>query len=714
MKIRTWTIILAILFFAAVSWAAEAPAPSQNAAGTIEEQPAEPPPPQDNAQEAQAPVSPVAPPPPAGPAPVQPPRPQPAAPGGFLVKFNNADVYEVIHTLGRIAGINYLIDPRVRGVVNVHTQGTVRKDDALELLFSILRVNGATAVLEGDLYHIVPMNEAKTEQLLVEEARDAAMPNRPVMRAFPLQFISASEMAKVIKPFVSPGGDAVEVPRANMILVVDTAGNMDKHARLVELFDADAFRSAGVRMFPLKFLDPEEMAKQLDAIFGALDFGTRGGRPAGINFVSLPRLNSLLAVCASPKAMENVERWIGELDREPSKTSRSVHLYRVRHGKVRDIAAILEKLYPSRTVSMPAKQTEFKPQVGEPAGVKPYILTSPTGSAAPAPSTPARTQASAEKKEGEGFDIIPDEPTNSLIIRGSLSEYASILETLQAIDVYPRQVLLEVLVGEVQLDDTMKLGIDWKYVWMGDGVTQHTTSMVTSLASATTGMKYVIDRTNRLTSAFRALATDGKVSILSSPSVIAANGKKSKIQVADSVPITTASIVANSNPPVTTQTVEYRDVGVILTFTPYINDHGIVTLEIEQEVSEISTTEATSTTNPSFFKRNVQTTLIASEDQSIVLGGLVKERKSRGREGIPFLSQIPFLGWIFGARTDVLTRNELVIFITPRVIASVEDGTRLSREFEDRVFEIKERIGQARGIKSTLPKPVPAPAEPKK
>jgi general secretion pathway protein D len=260
----------------------------------------------------------------------------------------------------------------------------------------------------------------------------------------------------------------------------------------------------------------------------------------------------------------------------------------------------------------------------------------------------------------------------------------------------------------------MKLGIDWKYVWMGDGVTQHTGSMVTSLAGATTGLKYVVDRTNRLTAAFRGLATDGKVSILSSPSVIAANGRKAKIQVADSVPITTASIVANSNPPVTTQTVEYRDVGVILSFTPYINDQGIVTLEIEQEVSEISTTEATSTTNPSFFKRNVQTTLIATEDQSIVLGGLVKERKSRSREGVPFLSQIPFLGWIFGARSDVLTRNELVIFITPRVIASAEDGTRLSREFEDRVHEIKERIGQAKGIKRPPQGPVPVSPEPKK
>ncbi len=759
MRIRTWAVIAAG-FFATVAWAVDIPPPPQSSTGLVEEKPVEfaPLSPQEGLETQTAPtpgtapttggdndnaardlpeapppppsvpVPPVISPPPAASeparrlpvpgglppaqAPALQPWPQAGAGGGFLVKFNNADVYEVIHTLGRIAGINYLIDPRVRGVVNVHTQGTVKKENALELLYSILRVNGATAVLQGDLYHIVPMNEAKTEPLVVGESRDSSFPNRPSMRAFLLQFIAASEMAKVIKPFVSPGGDALEVPRANMLLVVDTEGNMEKHVRLVELFDADAFRSAGVRMFPLKFLDPDEMAKNLDAIFGAMDFATKGGRPAGINFVSLARLNALLVVSASPKTMENVERWIGELDREPSKTARSVYLYRVRHGKVRDIAATLEKLYPARTASLPSKPTEFKPQVAEPAGSKPYILSSPTATTVPSPLVPARTQAGAEKKEGEGFDIIPDEPTNSLIIRGSVSEYAAILETLKTIDVYPRQVLLEVLIGEVQLDDSLKLGIDWTYLrQVGD--IKHSVSMTTSAADLTSGLKYMVDKTDRLTAAFRSLASDGKVSILSSPSVIAANGRKSKIQVADSVPITTASIIANSNPPVTTQTVEYRDVGVILSFTPYINDQGIVTLEIEQEVSEVSTTQASTTSNPSFFKRNIQTTLIATEDRSIVLGGLVKERKSRNREGLPFFYKIPLIGWIFGARSDVLTRNELVIFITPRVIGSVEDGTKLSREFEERVFEIKERINEARGIKRPPP-PAPAPAEPKR
>ena len=158
-----------------------------------------------------------------------------------------------------------------------------------------------------------------------------------------------------------------------------------------------------------------------------------------------------------------------------------------------------------------------------------------------------------------------------------------------------------------------------------------------------------------------------------------------------------STLQSNTNPPVTTTTVEYRDVGVILSFTPYINESGLVTLEIEQEVSEVSTTSTGA--NPTFFKRSVSTNLVASQDQSIVLGGLVKERKSLSRAGLPWIYKIPLIGWIFGSRDDTVSRTELLIFITPRVIRNVEEGIQLSRDFEDRVQQLKGRMGETTGIR---------------
>ncbi|MHB9061811.1 MAG: type II secretion system secretin GspD [Desulfobacteria bacterium] len=658
----------------------------------------------------------AAPPPPAypfrrHPGAVVPPAPVPSqAMGGgpgFFVKFNNADIYEVIHTLGRTAGINYLIDPRVRGVVNVHTQGVVRKEGALDLLFAILRVNGATAVKEGDTYHIVPMTEAKMEPLLPSFPGDnaaKASSNQVIMRAFPLQYIAVAEMAKVIKPFLSAGGEAVEVARANILLVTDTSANLEKTARLVELFDSEVFRAAGMKLFRLKYLDPEEMAKNLDNIFGALDFSARGSKPSGINFVPIPRLNSLLVVSASPKTMEDVEKWVGELDREGSGASRAIHRYRVRYGKVKDIAAVLEKLYPKRTASISAdKPTEFKPAVAQLPGAS--VGAAASRSSAPPPASPSASAPASpfapakDGREGEGFDLIPDEPTNSLIIRASISEYADILENLKVIDVYPQQVLLEVLVGEVTLDDSLKLGIDWTFNnTFGPGGGYQGTGTL-GQGNPLNNFSYLVEKTGRLTAAFRSLAKDGKASVLSSPSVIATNGKKSKINVVDQVPITTSVLNSATNPPITTTSVEYRDVGVILSFTPYINDSGLVTLEIEQEVSDVNTTSAAADTNPTFFKRSISTNLVASQDQSIVLGGLVKERKSLNRAGLPWFYKIPVFGWLFGSRDDTVSRNELLIFITPRVIRSVEEGIALSRDFENRVQQLKGRMGEVRGIR---------------
>ena len=175
----------------------------------------------------------------------------------------------------------------------------------------------------------------------------------------------------------------------------------------------------------------------------------------------------------------------------------------------------------------------------------------------------------------------------------------------------------------------------------------------------------------------------------------------------DQIPITTSVLNSATNPPVTTTTVEYRDVGVILTFTPFINDLGLVTLEIEQEVSDVNTIAAG--TNPTFFKRSISTNLVASQDQSIVLGGLVKERKSLDRSGLPWFYKIPIIGWVFGSRADSVSRNELLIFITPRVIRSVEEGIQLSRDFEERVGQLKSRMKETQGIRLKVQPVLPVP-----
>jgi general secretion pathway protein D len=264
-------------------------------------------------------------------------------------------------------------------------------------------------------------------------------------------------------------------------------------------------------------------------------------------------------------------------------------------------------------------------------------------------------------------------------------------------------------VGEVNLKDDLRLGIDWTFnnTFGPGGEYKGTATLAPGAIPALNNFSYLVEKTGRLTAAFRALAEDGRASVLSSPSIIASNGKKSKINVVDQIPITTSVLNSATNPPVTTTTVEYRDVGVILSFTPFINDSGLVTLEIEQEVSDVNTIASGS--NPTFFKRSITTNLVASQDQSIVLGGLVKERKSLDRTGLPWIYKIPLFGWIFGSRADSISRNELLIFITPRVIRSVEEGIQLSRDFEERVSQLKARMRETQGLRLKVQPVLPVP-----
>jgi general secretion pathway protein D len=402
--------------------------------------------------------------------------------------------------------------------------------------------------------------------------------------------------------------------------------------------------------------------------------------------------------------MEDVEKWIGLLDKEGGKTARGLHIYRVKNGRVKDLAAIVEKLYPKKTSSLAGdKATQFKPSVGEYAktAMGSVSQTQPQyPSLAPAAAPAAAKQPAQSGDRGQGgeeasFDIIPNEELNSFIIRGSSSEYAEVLDILKTIDIYPQQVLLEVLVGEVSLDDTLALGVEWTY-FKQSGQYQHTVSL--SPVDAVAGnFRYLVEKTNVLSAAFNSLARSGKASILSSPNVIAANGKKSKINVVTQVPIVSSVLASNTNPPVTTTTTTYMDSGIMLDFTPYINDGGLVTLEVNLEVSEVG--NAAPGQNPTFLRRNISTPIVASENQSIVLGGLVREQKSTAGSGIPFFYKIPLIGWLFGQRGDQVQRNELLFFITPRVIRSVEDGLALSRAVENRVNELKTRMREAEGIR---------------
>ncbi len=639
------------------------------------------------------------------PAPIGPSRrAEPPKGARFVLNFDNADIYEVIRVMAEMMGINYVIDPRVKGVVNIRTTGQISTQDIFPIFQTILKMNGATAVQKGIVYEIVPFGEAK--KLFIPPTADRFpgrnLEDKYTIQILSLRFIPATEASKIIKPFLSDGADIVEHPLQNLLVVGDLSSNIQKALSIMELFDVDIFSETRVRIYPILNADVNEVAKEMERIFSSLEVSLKSGRGVGITFTPIIRINSLLAVSSIPGVFEKVERWVKELDRIPGEgTQLSVFVYYVQNGKAKDLAEVLKQVY------VPVKGA--KPEGRERATTPTSTPATPTApgprGVRPSPATPSTGPGSAREESGgvpEGeINIVVDDTTNSLIIRAYHRDYRAILETIRKLDIYPKQVLIEVFLAEVTLDDSVKYGLEWSTFtdsFTKGGRTYSYTVGAGGIAPQTdmvSGLRYAITSVDRLAAAISASATEDRLKVISSPHVLASNNKEARIQIGQSQPIltNTYTTTGTTSPGVVEGTIEYKDIGIIVTVTPRISDGKLVTLEISVESSTVQKTALGNLPDvPVFPKKTAKTTLSIMESQTIVIGGLIEDRKETVKTGIPYLSKIPVLGALFGWHSNTVNKTETVLFLTPRVISDLADSNRVTEEIREKMYTIQKEL----------------------
>ena len=668
--------------------------------------PAQPRPSPPTTDQAQAPV----PTPPATPAapPSPPVTPTPPRMGsGVVFNFDNADIYEVIRVMAEIMKITYIVDPKVKGIVNIHTSGQISSEDIFPVFQSVLRLNGATAVKKDGVYEIVPLIDAKKLPIPPSTTRESGKPpseERYTIQIVSLKFIPVAEVSKMIKPFLSDGADIVEHPPNNILIIGDLASNVKKSVDIINLFDLDIFTDLRVRIYPILNADVAEVAKEMERIFSSFEVSTKSGRGVGITFTPITRINSLLVVSSIPNIFEKVEGWLKELDKIPTEgTKFSVFVYYVQNAKAKDLADVLKQVF----VTAKDKKAEYKGKITEqptyPRGVKPP----PT----PSPAAPPKEEGGAIP-EGE-INIVVDEANNALVIRAFARDYKSILETVKKLDLYPKQVLIEALLAEITLDDTYKFGIEWarfissktpnaQEVVMGSRPPADPFSA--ALAQGSFIRYSIVELGGRISAAVNAAAADNRLNVISSPHILASNNKEAKIQIGTSEPIftntytTTASIDTSTGlPSVIEGTIEYKDVGIILTVTPRISDAGLITLEIQIEKSDASTKDVFGRTGvPYFDKKTAKTTLSVLEGQTIVIGGLIEDTKKRNKGGVPLLSKIPLLGALFGTHDLQDKKKELVLLMTPHIITDHIQSKTVTDDFKEKVEGIKKELEKER------------------
>ncbi len=593
------------------------------------------------------------------------------------LNFDDADIYEVINALSDFLGINYIIDPGIKGKVNIHTSGEIDKSQLLPILETIFDMNNIALVKFGDIYKIMPVKEAKHEILDVHIGRQLGVPasyDKVIIQIVPLHYVGTTEIQKVLKPFVSKGGDILDYKKGNLLIIVESAANITKLLKLINIIDTDAFEQTAIRFFKIKNAEVKDIAKELEEIFTSFGIEKTSAKGIGISFIPIERVSCILAVSSIPGIFEKVEHWIGILDTVDMEAEEQVFIYFVENGKADEIADVLKKIYgEGKTVrKTPTRATRAK-------------RTSKT----------IKKTATATALEGK-IKIVTDEATNSIIVLATPHDYTVVKETIRKLDIIPKQVLIEVLIAEVTLSGDTEFGIEWSLkgdsARIGGYKGQDTVGLNFGMAREG-GFTYAFD-SNRLTAFLRAQASQNKLNILSSPHILAADNKEARIEVGQEVPIVTSEYVPRDvdTDTSTSRSIEYRSTGVILTVTPRVNEKGLVAMDITQEVSEAQPVVAGGIQSPVISNRKAETSLVVQHQQTIVIGGLIKDQTSKTISGVPFLAKIPLLSYLFSNTNDANEKTELVILITPHVVNTIDEAAEVTKEFSAKLNQIKKLI----------------------
>jgi general secretion pathway protein D len=428
------------------------------------------------------------------------------------------------------------------------------------------------------------------------------------------------------------------------------------------------------------------------------------------------RRSNALVIHARKHEMETIRRLIDKLDVDIDGGQR-VFIHFAENTKARDLATTLDAIY-GRGDRGPAITGVQPPRPSGPAG--------PSGAVPPPPPPPPTPLLPPPTPRGPGTGtglpglpiegappqaevrFIADEVTNAVITTTSPRLWKEIATTIRKLDRMARQVLIEVLAAEVTLTDDTKLGLEWairsgRFDISGSPTGtlpgQPARSLIPLGGAVPPGLNVFTFAADKFLAAMNALASENKVNVLSNPSVMTSENKKAVINVSTSVPIVTSQQVPVATGGITgnaiTQTVEYRDAGVILTVTPRIGEHGTVALDVKQEVNEVGAPEPPPINSPRFTKREAETSVVLLNNQTLVLGGLIQNKRTFNRTGIPFLNRIPILGLLFGSIEEKIEKTELVLLITPRVVGTALDAARITDEMRRVTPELEDSIRRA-------------------
>ena len=612
-----------------------------------------------------------------------------------MLNFEGADLREVVKAIiVDFLRETYIMDSRVQGVVNLHTTSPIPRTALLATLETLLRMNGAAIVKEEGIYKVVPAATAARGSLTPQLGAKggAPLPGGYSVQIVPLKFIAAKEMTKILEPFVSEAS-AIRIDEVrNLMILAGTERELRHLLETIDMFDIDWLAGMSVGLFTLQNVDVKTATADLDKVFGAAGQSPLSGV---IKLVPIERLNAILVVTPQTKYLEQAKVWIDRMDRAGgSGGGTRLFVYPVQNGQAEKLATLLNDVFGKSKSQKPATTGALAPGL-TPATVNSTLAPPPT----PAPGQPAAAPAAVAPQPaatGSGDSVavsgevrvIADKDNNTLLVLASPSDYEKIEAAIRKLDIVPRQVLVDVTVAEVSLTGDLQFGLEWYFAQSknlegGTAFANGNRGTLTGFREgAASGAQYVWSNA-RVGALMHILQNDSRAKVISSPHIMVTDNQTAKIQVGQQISVTTQqqSGVATSTGLVST--FQYLNTGILLSVTPHINTGGMVTMEINQEVSTVG--DAPAGSNPPINRRAVQSTVVVKSGEMMVLGGLIQDQANKSASGLPLLSQIPIIGGLFGTQGFKDTRTELVFMITPRVVSNSVQAHEVTDEFRKKL-----------------------------
>ena len=655
------------------------------------------------------PAAPPVAPPQAAPPPAPAPEKAARIPVYISMDFTDVELPVLVKFMSEQTRKNFIFDERVQGKITIISPRKITVEEAYEVFLSVLQVKGFTVVEQGNTLKIVPAREAKQETIGMGSAKEPSAPASAefISRLIPLQHVDTQEVLTLLTPLVSKDGMLSQFPSSNTLLMIDSRANIDRVLRILSELDVEGIPPS-LKIFPLRYAAAQDIAKTLESIYaetvapgqapGARGRSLRVARTRGapLRFIPDLRTNALI-VLASPDTMKDVEELVQKLDVPgPASAGGKINVYYLENADAEDLAKVLGSLADKKAEAA---------RPGQPP--VPAVAQQPT----------VKSVISAEL-EG-GVRITPDKATNSLVIVASLNDYETLVQVIRRLDIRRRQVYVEAVFMEVNIDNSKDLGVEWRgAIEVGNsgavlggtnfgfqgGVTDLIAAIATGnplvlagqglIAGGIGGSVTLPDGTEipAVTAILRAAQTMGNINILSAPHLITVDNKEAEIIVAENVPFITSQSRDQTNLANVINTVERKDVGIILRLTPHIHESEFVLLDIYQEASALKDASLllSTTIGPTTTKRSTRTNALVKNGDSVLLGGLMQEQINTSQNKVPLLGDIPLLGRLFRFDSVTKKKTNLLIMLTPHIIKepsdmvgrTLEKSERLRREFE--------------------------------